>query len=636
MSGSSEETPLLEESSSDPAILKHEQLYNRFSPPQKRVIVALVSWAGFIPLLVAASFIPSIPQIALDFGSTGSIISLAVSLSLSCAAIGSMIWATYSSTYGRRPIYLASLPCLCIGSVGVATSKAVPELMLWRIFQQFGASSGMSVGASVIGDIYKLEERGTAMGIFYGASLCGPAIAPLAGGLATHYATWRHAQWALFIAGLCAFVPIYLFLPETLDPERMITNQSSEGESKRKWVWLNPFAGLAMLRSPNLMAMTLTSACVLLTDYVLMVPLSYTIGKQYNISNEAVIGAFFLPAGIGNIIGAPLAGRMSDRIVVKWRKRRGGKWVPEDRLRAALFGGLVFVPFSVLLSGLTTQFVKGPVGIVLNLACLFMNGIGVDIVLTPVSSYFVDVMHLRSAEIIAAVTAVRSLFVALATACVLPLINKIGVAATDAISAAIAWIGFFLIWLTIRYGDRMRAWVDTSQIGCKYQNFMSTDDLRNLDRVKIHTWFPPQEQGPSRIVLVRGCTISASARQITDKSPSRRNSTHVAPSIQVAEKSDTSITFISTKMRFRLARLIFDRDRIPIYPPVDPQRNGEFCVRDENTSEYGHERHLMTTAGGAAAFSKSIYGVLRLQNFRSSYGRMNESKTPVPYIHAEI
>jgi MFS family permease len=36
----------------------------------------------------------------------------------------------------------------------------------WRFIQAIGASPGLSVGAGVIGDIYKLEERGQAMGIF--------------------------------------------------------------------------------------------------------------------------------------------------------------------------------------------------------------------------------------------------------------------------------------------------------------------------------------------------------------------------------------------------------------------------------------------------------------------------------------
>ncbi len=42
--------------------------------------------------------------------------------------------------------------------------------MFWRVVQAFGASSAMSVGAGVIGDIYRLEERGYAMGLFFGVS----------------------------------------------------------------------------------------------------------------------------------------------------------------------------------------------------------------------------------------------------------------------------------------------------------------------------------------------------------------------------------------------------------------------------------------------------------------------------------
>jgi len=42
--------------------------------------------------------------------------------------------------------------------------------MAWRFVQALGASSGLAVGVGVIGDIYKLEERGTAMGIFFAVS----------------------------------------------------------------------------------------------------------------------------------------------------------------------------------------------------------------------------------------------------------------------------------------------------------------------------------------------------------------------------------------------------------------------------------------------------------------------------------
>jgi MFS family permease len=50
-------------------------------------------------------------------------------------------------------------------------SVNVPQLVVGRTVQAFGASSVMSVGAATISDIYKLEERGTAMGILFGVSL---------------------------------------------------------------------------------------------------------------------------------------------------------------------------------------------------------------------------------------------------------------------------------------------------------------------------------------------------------------------------------------------------------------------------------------------------------------------------------
>ncbi|KAG6816321.1 hypothetical protein H0H93_008188 [Arthromyces matolae] len=132
------------------------------------------------------TFIPSIPQIAKDLKTTGSVV---------------------------RSVLLALE--LCPEQLIRLSSKNVPELMVWRFIQAFGASPGLSLGAGVIGDIFALEERGAAMGIFFSASLLGPAIAP----------------------------PVGVFL----------------------------------------------------------VPLAYTIGTRYEITSAAVLGACFLPSGIGNM-----------------------------------------------------------------------------------------------------------------------------------------------------------------------------------------------------------------------------------------------------------------------------------------------------------------------------------------------
>jgi len=65
-------------------------------------------------------------------------------------------------------MYLWGMPILCIGSLGVALSTSLRALLFWRFVQSFGCAGGVSVGAAVIGDIFRLEQRGTAMGIFFG------------------------------------------------------------------------------------------------------------------------------------------------------------------------------------------------------------------------------------------------------------------------------------------------------------------------------------------------------------------------------------------------------------------------------------------------------------------------------------
>ncbi|KAG1750879.1 major facilitator superfamily domain-containing protein [Suillus lakei] len=411
-------------------------VYDRFNKAQKNFIVFAVSFAGLLPMFVTGTFVPSIPQIAHDLDSTGAVVSLAISLSVFANAIGGQ--KPHPPEDGRRPMYLWGMPILCLGSLGVGASASLVSLLFWRFVQAFGCAGGVSVGAAVIGDIYRVEQRGTAMGIFFGACLLGVALSPITGGAAAHYWSWRSLHYSLGVWGIIEMVLIYLFFPETSHPHSGATHEPTSGFN---FVWINPFSSFWLFRSPNIMAVTLANTSAMVTEYVLMVPIAYTIGARYHISNEALIGACFLPNGVGNFIASTIAGRLSDAMIEKRKAKRKGIWVPEDRLRPVLVGGL-FVPLSVCLSGLVTTYIAGPLGLVLNLVCLFLNGVGVDFVLTPIGSYNVDVLQSHSAEVIAAVTAFRAIILAPVTAAVLPSIETLGVAATNGIATVIALLGY--------------------------------------------------------------------------------------------------------------------------------------------------------------------------------------------------
>lgn len=73
-----------------------------------------------------------------------------------------------------------------------------------------------------------------------------------------------------------------------------------------------------------------------------------------------------------------MAGAISDKVVIYYRKKNNGEWYPEDRLRATIVGAIFFIPVSVLAAGLITHFVAGRTGLILVLICLFFNGLGVS------------------------------------------------------------------------------------------------------------------------------------------------------------------------------------------------------------------------------------------------------------------
>ncbi|TFK18679.1 MFS general substrate transporter [Coprinopsis marcescibilis] len=445
-------------------------IYDHFNNRRKWSILAMVSASGLLPLFVGGSFVPSIPQIARDLDSTPTIISMAISISILASSIGAMSGATYA---GYCASFLCSLPLLFIGSTGVALSRSVPSLMAWRFVQAMGCAPGLSVSAGVIGDIYRLEERGRAMSIFFSACLLGPALAPITGGFAAHYASWRVMQFILGCIGLILFAVMLRYLPETSHPgARKVdkikmnldaTNDvdaAQNGVQKRPVrfehpVLLNPLAPLRLLRSPVLIALV---SSYFLT--VLLIPLVYTLGTRYGISNEALIGACFIPAGLGDMIGAPIIGRISDMTVIRWKKKRNGVWYPEDRLRPALIPMITIVPLSCFASGLLSAYGSGRVGLALNLFCFFLNGLGTEMVWGPCAAYMVDVMHSQSAECIASNAGLRSAILAIGVSTILPMVNSWGVVATNTFASSLTIIGFLLIWSLIRYGDELRAVVD--------------------------------------------------------------------------------------------------------------------------------------------------------------------------------
>ncbi|KAF8521615.1 major facilitator superfamily domain-containing protein [Hysterangium stoloniferum] len=448
----SERTPLLSEQRNSTYSRPHD-IYDRFTQFEKRLITALISLAGIIGPFAMGSFLPCVPEIAKDMNTSGAVINLVL-------AIGNLIWAPYAGFYGRQPVYLASLPLIFIGGIFSAAARNVTELIIGRGIQGFGASCVVAVGAATISDIYSVEERGTGMGVFLGAILLGPPLAPVIGGWLATYASWRVMQLCIAILGLIVFVLVALFLPETTHPGTKGIEKLRQSNKRSCRFVLNPFKILLLLKSPVLLFVCLSGSLAVAAYFAAMVPLSYTLGPRYGMNTPALIGACFLPAGLGNIAGAIISGRLADMAVVRGRHRHQDKWNPEDRLLAAIPGALFVTPCALITFGFTVVFIPGKLGLTISLVCLFFHGMGVDMILAPSSTYLVDILHTQSAEVMAVANAMRSLFGAIGSAVVLPMIFQVGVIATNVIIVIFVWLACILLYVTIKKGEKLRSWVD--------------------------------------------------------------------------------------------------------------------------------------------------------------------------------
>ena len=90
------------------------------------------------------------------------------------------------------------------------------------------------------------------------ACLLGPAVAPPTGGFVAYYYSWRIMQLALLISAVVAFFALYLWLPETSQPNTRGVDKSAEDvppeARKVQLVFLNPLKDLALLRSPVILS----------------------------------------------------------------------------------------------------------------------------------------------------------------------------------------------------------------------------------------------------------------------------------------------------------------------------------------------------------------------------------------------
>ncbi|KAJ5924074.1 MFS multidrug transporter [Penicillium verhagenii] len=467
-----------------PSVVSSEPPFSIFDKRQKFIIVAIVTTAATFSGLASNIYFPALPTIAKELNVSLELIDLTVTSYLVFQGLAPSLWGPISDVKGRRVAYTFTLLVLFGACIGLAETKNYATLIILRCLQSTGSASTIAIGAGVIGDITKREERGGIMGIFQGGLLVPIAVGPIIGGAMAGTLGWRSIFWLMTIYSGVFLMVILIFLPETL--RSLVANGSQVPPAKNFWVkyplviyqkltrieWdssvaiapaarkridvLGPFRILFSKHS--------TPIIVFLAIYYAVWQMSITamsslFTDEYGLS-EIQNGLSFIANGVGSMAGTLISGQILDADYRKVKAKveslsdAEGRDVspaendfPLEKARLRLLPIFAILQcLSLVLFGWTIQY---RVHIAVPIITTFITGWTVSSIQSVIMTYLVDIFHERSAAASASINLARCLFAAGGTSFVMPMINGVGVGATFTICAAVqllSLIGPFIQW----------------------------------------------------------------------------------------------------------------------------------------------------------------------------------------------
>ncbi|WP_243698049.1 multidrug effflux MFS transporter [Curtobacterium sp. PhB191] len=182
-------------------------------------IVPLALIVGVSPF-ATDMYIPALPQIARDLGTTPGAVQLSLTAFLVAFAVGQLLVGPVSDGVGRRPMLVVGTAVFALASVGCALAPDVVTLVLARIAQGLGGAAGAVAGRAMVSDVASGTRMAKVFGTLAAINAIGPVVAPLAGGAVLTFGTWRIMFVVLAVLGALFFAMVVLRFRETLPPER--------------------------------------------------------------------------------------------------------------------------------------------------------------------------------------------------------------------------------------------------------------------------------------------------------------------------------------------------------------------------------------------------------------------------------
>jgi EmrB/QacA subfamily drug resistance transporter len=181
---------------------------------RRRLIVLGVMLSIFLGAMESTVVSTAMPRVVASLGGL-DMYSWVFSGFLLTSTVTMPLWGRLSDLLGRRRVFLAGLAVFLVGTALSGLSGTMTELILFRMLQGLGAGSLMTIGMTIIGELFPLERRAKMQGAISGVWGLASLAGPLVGGLLTDHVSWRWVFYINLPFGLLAMALIATALVDT-------------------------------------------------------------------------------------------------------------------------------------------------------------------------------------------------------------------------------------------------------------------------------------------------------------------------------------------------------------------------------------------------------------------------------------
>jgi EmrB/QacA subfamily drug resistance transporter len=165
------------------------------APPRTRLVVAGVMASVFLAAMESTVVATAMPTIVASLGGI-RIYSWVFSAYLLTSTVTMPVWGRLADQLGRRRTFLAGLGLFLLGSALCGLSRSMAGLVAFRALQGLGGGSLLTVGMTIIGDLFGIERRAKVQGYFSSVWGVASLVGPLIGGLLADRVSWR---WVFYV-----------------------------------------------------------------------------------------------------------------------------------------------------------------------------------------------------------------------------------------------------------------------------------------------------------------------------------------------------------------------------------------------------------------------------------------------------